>query len=107
MLVQPTARVGTDRSDTDLWAPRRPRSMWLVADPASPLSWMSSKLAHVVGIAYAFGRCLRLRQQSGAAEGPPSQGPVEQLGVLATLSRWRPRVQIPSGPLSRTARAGR
>src|SRR5690606_20354599 len=26
-------------------------------------------------------------------------GPVEQLGVLATLSRWRPRVQIPSGPL--------
>ena len=28
-------------------------------------------------------------------------GPVEQLGVLATLSRWRSRVQIPSGPLSR------
>ena len=27
------------------------------------------------------------------------QGPVEQFGVLATLSRWRPRVQIPSGPL--------
>src|ERR1022692_472136 len=27
------------------------------------------------------------------------QGPVEQLGVLATLSRWRSRVQIPSGPL--------
>jgi hypothetical protein len=26
-------------------------------------------------------------------------GPVEQFGVLATLSRWRPRVQIPSGPL--------
>jgi hypothetical protein len=26
-------------------------------------------------------------------------GPVEQLGVLATLSRWRSRVQIPSGPL--------
>jgi hypothetical protein len=26
------------------------------------------------------------------------QGPVEQLGVLATLSRWRSRVQIPSGP---------
>ncbi len=26
------------------------------------------------------------------------QGPVEQFGVLATLSRWRPRVQIPSGP---------
>jgi hypothetical protein len=25
-------------------------------------------------------------------------GPVEQFGVLATLSRWRPRVQIPSGP---------
>src|SRR5260370_39051597 len=25
-------------------------------------------------------------------------GPVEQLGVLATLSRWRSRVQIPSGP---------
>src|SRR5690625_1315586 len=28
------------------------------------------------------------------------RGPVEQLGVLATLSRWRPRVQIPSGPPS-------
>jgi hypothetical protein len=27
------------------------------------------------------------------------RGPVEQLGVLATLSRWRSRVQIPSGPL--------
>lgn len=27
-----------------------------------------------------------------------TQGPVEQFGVLATLSRWRPRVQIPSGP---------
>ena len=26
------------------------------------------------------------------------RGPVEQLGVLATLSRWRSRVQIPSGP---------
>jgi hypothetical protein len=26
-------------------------------------------------------------------------GPVEQRGVLATLSRWRSRVQIPSGPL--------
>ena len=31
------------------------------------------------------------------------RGPVEQLGVLATLSRWRSRVQIPSGPL-RSAR---
>ena len=30
-------------------------------------------------------------------------GPVEQFGVLATLSRWRPRVQIPSGPHSRPA----
>lgn len=28
-------------------------------------------------------------------------GPVEKLGVLATLSRLRPRVQIPSGPLMR------
>ena len=28
-----------------------------------------------------------------------SDGPVEQRGVLATLSRWRSRVQIPSGPL--------
>jgi hypothetical protein len=27
-----------------------------------------------------------------------TRGPVEQLGVLATLSRWRSRVQIPSGP---------
>src|SRR5690349_23927566 len=26
------------------------------------------------------------------------RGPVEQFGVLATLSRWRSRVQIPSGP---------
>ena len=32
------------------------------------------------------------------------QGPVEQLGVLATLSRWRPRVQIPSGPHPKSRR---
>jgi hypothetical protein len=32
------------------------------------------------------------------------QGPVEQLGVLATLSRWRPRVQIPSGPHTKSRR---
>ncbi|CAD5967731.1 protein of unknown function [Streptomyces sp. KY75] len=32
-------------------------------------------------------------------------GPVEQFGVLATLSRWRPRVQIPSGPLAAPAAA--
>src|SRR5262250_1736099 len=33
-------------------------------------------------------------------------GPVEQLGVLATLSRWRSRVQIPSGPLRSAGRRG-
>ena len=32
------------------------------------------------------------------------RGPVEQLGVLATLSRWRSRVQIPSGPLGSPVR---
>lgn len=26
-----------------------------------------------------------------------SQGPMEQFGVLATLSRWRSRVQVPLG----------
>ncbi len=36
---------------------------------------------------------MRLRRVSAA-----KPGPVEQFGVLATLSRWRPRVQIPSGP---------
>src|SRR5215469_340703 len=33
-------------------------------------------------------------------------GPVEQLGVLATLSRWRSRVQIPSGPLRSPGHGG-
>ena len=36
-------------------------------------------------------------------ESPTQPGPVEQFGVLATLSRWRPRVQIPSGPPSLSA----
>ena len=46
----------------------------------------------------------RVRRRCGTS------GPVEQFGVLATLSRWRPRVQIPSGPHggqgSRTMTAG-
>src|SRR6266702_463170 len=48
-----------------------------------------------------FKAAARVRIPLGA---PPAasrlkHGPVEQLGVLATLSRWRSRVQIPSGPL--------
>ena len=35
------------------------------------------------------------------------RGPVEQLGVLATLSRWRSRVQIPSGPQGLPVRSHR
>ena len=43
-----------------------------------------------------FKAVARVRIPLGARK--CKQGPVEQLGVLATLSRWRPRVQIPSGP---------
>ena len=49
-----------------------------------------------------FKAAARVRIPLGARWVPPgtTHGPVEQLGVLATLSRWRSRVQIPSGPLS-------
>ena len=39
----------------------------------------------------------RLRDNCGSRSTICYIAPVEQLGVLATLSRWRPRVQIPSG----------
>ncbi len=42
--------------------------------------------------------------RSATQESAANQGPVEQFGVLATLSRWRPRVQIPSGPRLRKPR---
>jgi hypothetical protein len=48
-----------------------------------------------------FKAAARVRIPLGARWGPSLaavHGPVEQLGVLATLSRWRSRVQIPSGP---------
>jgi hypothetical protein len=49
-----------------------------------------------------FKAAARVRIPLGARWVRPgtTHGPVEQLGVLATLSRWRSRVQIPSGPLS-------
>ena len=51
-----------------------------------------------------FKAAARVRIPLGAPAGISWQthGPVEQLGVLATLSRWRSRVQIPSGPLGKS-----
>ena len=65
---------------------RRPR-------PSAPPS--SSGLGH-----RPFKAAARVRIPLGARAGYgcTARGPVEQLGVLATLSRWRSRVQIPSGP---------
>ena len=48
-----------------------------------------------------FKAAARVRIPLGAllaGSADSTHGPVEQLGVLATLSRWRSRVQIPSGP---------
>ena len=55
-----------------------------------------------------FKAAARVRIPLGAPAGISWQthGPVEQLGVLATLSRWRSRVQIPSGPLGSVAPRG-
>ena len=67
-----------------------------VAKPPS-----SSGLGHRPFKAAARVRIPLGARLAGSADG--THGPVEQLGVLATLSRWRSRVQIPSGPLSRGA----
>ncbi len=53
--------------------------------------WNCSGFKQVVnigGVAYRFRFARHVR----------AKGPVDQFGVIATLSRWRPRVQIPSGP---------
>ncbi len=47
----------------------------------------------------------RLRDNCGSRSTICYIAPVEQLGVLATLSRWRPRVQIPSGALEEEGKA--
>jgi hypothetical protein len=74
--------------------PRRQAPRETAAKAAEPPS--SSGLGH-----RPFKAAARVRIPLGAPAGISwqTQGPVEQLGVLATLSRWRSRVQIPSGPL--------
>ena|GEM_PF-6846223 len=61
---------------------------WMSMSPSSGCSMRS--------IRQRLGGC-------GTTGGPRSTicyiAPVEQLGVLAALSRWRPRVQIPPGAL--------
>jgi hypothetical protein len=77
----------------------------------TPHPYPFNELAPSSAIAYASGG--RQQPAQPGRRPPPErlssdqQGPVEQLGVLATLSRWRPRVQIPSGPPdARDARHG-
>ena len=47
-----------------------------------------NQVVNIGGVAYRSRFARRVR----------AKGPVDQFGVIATLSRWRPRVQIPSGP---------
>ena len=75
--------------------PRRRAPRVAAATTVQPSS--SSGLGH-----RPFKAAARVRIPLGARLAHPAlatRGPVEQLGVLATLSRWRSRVQIPSGPL--------
>ena len=78
-------------------SPRRRAPRATAAKAVEPPS--SSGLGH-----RPFKAAARVRIPLGAPAGLSwqTQGPVEQLGVLATLSRWRSRVQIPSGPLGKS-----